>query len=741
MSNQTQGREHFRYQSFRIDKNQQLGNGAYGAVYKAKCDQLPCAAKVIHPTIIDPCDPGAGKIMQRFYQECAFLENIRHPNIVQYLGMSRDPESGLPLLLMELLDESLTKMLESSKQPLAYHVQVDICHDIALAVAYLHSNDIIHRDLSSNNVLIIAKRRAKVTDFGMSKLAGAAPSMTPQTLCPGTLAYMPPEAQDEPPKYTRKLDCFSEGVIMIQVCTLLWPEPGPRTKRVPFPTSPTGVIQMPVLDTERRKNHIDLIDRRHPLLLIAIDCLNYREKDRPSSEDLCERLADLKKMKEYVDSVRKFEVELNDIANLRREIKDMETKESAAVQQLQQEIQQLQEKILKLNKQLEKRGKVTTEPEAETSNKQSPQMQTAQRPSRLSPQNITPPSSSPLSIPNKNPMLGMFDFDEVEASISHTIPLEKGKWTDGERLPNKMARGDAVASGNRAYFMSSSGETYSFSLITNTWSEHLRCPCWDGCLAAVKGLITAIGGRGPRNKLLSLVTKLVEEASEVKKGFRFDKSGRPQKQLDKRTDQKWVERFPTMPTKRSHAAAVTTKQYLIVVGGVSGSSRLDTVEVMDIQRSVWSSLSCLLHPCYLATATVCGDQLYIIGGFDKSSSHTKSVQTCSLTKLMQSRKDVPPALVWNRITDAPVFCSTSAAVNGELVVVGGGDKEKSKTSAIHKYNPTADFWEVISHMPTARTMCLVAVLHNKDVIVAGGAGVVGSVSSIEYTDKVEIARL
>ena len=48
------------------------------------------------------------------------------------------------LLLMELLDESLSKMLEHSQQSLAYCVQVDICHDIALAVAYLHSNDIIH---------------------------------------------------------------------------------------------------------------------------------------------------------------------------------------------------------------------------------------------------------------------------------------------------------------------------------------------------------------------------------------------------------------------------------------------------------------------------------------------------------------------------------------------------------------------------------------------------------------------
>ena len=103
----------FRYQSFQIDKSQPLGNGSYGAVYKAKCDQLPCAAKVLHPTIVDPSnhDPGAVRIMDRFRQECALLENIRHPNIVQYLAMTLDPEFRLPVLLMELLDESLTQML------------------------------------------------------------------------------------------------------------------------------------------------------------------------------------------------------------------------------------------------------------------------------------------------------------------------------------------------------------------------------------------------------------------------------------------------------------------------------------------------------------------------------------------------------------------------------------------------------------------------------------------------------
>ena len=312
MGNQAVQQHFFRYQRFQIDKSQPLGQGSYGAVYKAKCDQLPCAAKVLHPTIVAPSnhDPlGAMRIMDRFRQECALLESIRHPNIVQYLAMTEDPEFGQPVLLMELLDESLTKMLERLPLSLAsgYFIQVDICHDVALAIAYLHSNNIIHRDLSSNNVLIIAGRRAKVTDFGMSKLAGAAPTMTPLTMCPGTQVYMPPEALREPLMYTNKLDCFSEGVIMIQVCTRLWPDPGPRTQLVPFPASPTGMTEVPVLEPERRKNHIDLIDPNHALRPIAIDCLKYKDIERPSSEELCQRLAGLKESQHYRYSVTQYQ--------------------------------------------------------------------------------------------------------------------------------------------------------------------------------------------------------------------------------------------------------------------------------------------------------------------------------------------------------------------------------------------------------------------------------------------------
>ena len=143
---------------------------------------------------------------------------------------------------------------------------------------------------------------------------------------------------------------------------------------------------------------------------------------------------------------------------------------------------------------------------------------------------------------------------------------------------------------------------------------------------------------------------------------------------------------------------------------------------MDIETLVWSIAASLPHPYSRASAAICGDLLYMLGGFDKAGSRTKSVLTCSLTKLLQSCDETSSSSVWHRIADVPVYRSTCAAVNGELVAVGGVSTKDKITSSVHKYNPTTDSWDIdsISNMPTARYCCLVAVLPTNEVMVVGG---------------------
>ena len=251
------------FKTVQLLKDQTLGIGSYGKVCKAKCDDLLCAAKLIHETLFDPT---AQQLiapqrehrlpMRRFEQECEFLSTIKHPNIVQYLDICQDPDTGLPALLMELMDDNLTHFLESSPQPIPYHIQVNICHDITLALSFLHSNGIFHRDLSSNNVLLRGNVLAKVTDLGMARLGDQNPRATRLTftMCPGTDVYMPPEAVQEEPVYTEKIDCFSFGVITLQILSQQFPKPGNRKKRVSI--SLTGLpdntmVEVPIPETER----------------------------------------------------------------------------------------------------------------------------------------------------------------------------------------------------------------------------------------------------------------------------------------------------------------------------------------------------------------------------------------------------------------------------------------------------------------------------------------------------------
>ncbi len=95
---------------------------------------------------------------------------------------------------------------------------------------------------ASNNVLLIVGSRAKVTDFGMSKFTdiNITGRLATMTTCPGTPAFMSPEALNKPPVYTDKLDNFSFGVLIVQITTRQFPKPTDRfvNVQIPDPRSP-----------------------------------------------------------------------------------------------------------------------------------------------------------------------------------------------------------------------------------------------------------------------------------------------------------------------------------------------------------------------------------------------------------------------------------------------------------------------------------------------------------------------
>ena len=363
MSTHRSQRQHtFKFSKIELRKNETLGSGSYGAVCIAKCDDLECAAKLLYSVLFDmddvkptsprPQGPRAvsPRVLEkphripisRFKQECQFLSQIKHPNIVQYLGTYQDPDSHALVLLMELMDESLTNFLSRLTISLPYYLQVGISHDIALALAYLHSNNIIHRDLSSNNILLLQGYRAKVSDFGMSTLV-TSPSGNSRTICPGTPAYMPPEALNEPPSwYSEMLDTFSFGVLLVQIMTQKFPNPSDRftTMEVQDPRQPNSLTEakFSVAEVTRRKEHIDMIDADHPLLHIAKGCLNDTEQNRPSAKHLCLNLETLKKSEKYLESCED-RLDIERVASKMRDIRQ------ECQQQCHEHIEELEEKL------------------------------------------------------------------------------------------------------------------------------------------------------------------------------------------------------------------------------------------------------------------------------------------------------------------------------------------------------------------------------------------------------------
>ena len=711
------GEQEYAFRRVELYKTETLGTGSYGAVCKAKCDELICAAKLLYPVLFEmqPQAPEPGKEHRqpffRFELECRFLSRINHPNIVQYLGTYRDPDTNAPVLLMELMDESLTHFLESSPGPIPYHVQVNLCYDIAQALAFLHSNGIIHRDLSSNNVLLIAGSRAKVTDFGMSKFTNiAATRLATMTTCPGTPAFMSPEALNEPPVYTEKLDNFSLGVVIVQIVTRKFPKPTDRFQIVqivdPRSLSRTVRAQLPVPEVERRHAHISLIDPTHPLLPIALHCLKDEDVERPSSQQLCQTLGALKDTAMYEESSQQDKGQLlsakdeqiltqrDKTHQLEAKVEDINAKEIEK-RQLAERLEQSCQDTLVLHHEAEaNEGQLRSLDQQVESNEEitaALQHTITQKEREVSElQRVL--SSKDDQIRDISSQLEQVDLRGGQQSTVRAVQtrINLVRWESLPGSPMDISGGSSAVVGNVAYLNPGRSHTvYEYNSCNEQWSTVAKNPNIDFTIVCVHGMLTSVGGRPYgwfgawySNKLYSLLNR------------------------------KWVEHFPPMPTKRQNPAAVYTNNIVVVAGGLIGEL-IDTgsVEVLATEMKQWSSVSSLSWLIYKVSKVpvVCKDIIYI-------ATNKYAVWKCSLTSLVQSK---PKSDIWEKMV-LPVRKSSLATVHGNLLAIGGKDADNKETQNIHRYDPATNSWEVVSKMLVPRSQCLNAVLPDNKLMVVGG---------------------
>ena len=142
-----------------LNKEKERGRGSFGAVYEVRVDGVPCIAKRLHDILVgrrgmEPVgDEQRTAAISHFRRECDILSCLRHPNVVQFMGVHCGSDEADISLIMEYMHMDLGDCIKRYPSiPLPY--KTSILRDVAYGLAYLHSHNIIHRDLNAGNILL-----------------------------------------------------------------------------------------------------------------------------------------------------------------------------------------------------------------------------------------------------------------------------------------------------------------------------------------------------------------------------------------------------------------------------------------------------------------------------------------------------------------------------------------------------------------------------------------------------------
>ena len=309
-------REHPELEPFWVSNIQltgtRIGAGAYGSVEEVTIPGAICAAKRIHDVFLDSSTIPAEDIRKsevQFVRECQLMSTLRHPHIVQFMGVCFLPGSRLPALVMERLLTSLHDLLvpetdtpNATRLYFPLSLKCNVLQNVACGLAYLHelSPPVIHRDLSARNVLLNSGMVAKIADLGVARIIPCMRVAATMTKGPGSIVYMPPEAVEDKPGeneekskaiYDASIDVFSYGVVAIFTLSQTFPD------KLLAPTYREGGQHKARTELERRERYMRAIYRqlrqKHPLIQLIKGCLDFPE-NRPSIREVMSLLEEAK---------------------------------------------------------------------------------------------------------------------------------------------------------------------------------------------------------------------------------------------------------------------------------------------------------------------------------------------------------------------------------------------------------------------------------------------------------------
>ena len=210
----------------------------------------------------------------------AMLITNQHPNIEQFHSVVQLTPDTPPILLTELLPENLNSYTARMKGKLPIHAQLELCHDMAKGLQFLHTAGLVHNNLHGANILISQDGQAKIADY----ICPLVDSLNEQTT-PQHSVYTSPELIKNITVYSKQSDIYSLGVLYLQVATQSPPMPKESTK---------------LSEVQRWKEQLDQITT-NPLLPLILQCLGLVPA-RPSIDRVCAKIATAKESPQSVMS-------------------------------------------------------------------------------------------------------------------------------------------------------------------------------------------------------------------------------------------------------------------------------------------------------------------------------------------------------------------------------------------------------------------------------------------------------
>ncbi|EGC28807.1 hypothetical protein DICPUDRAFT_159703 [Dictyostelium purpureum] len=246
----------------------EIGSGKYGVVSVGKWLGTPVAIK----RLLENNDETNGLVER----EIQILKEIRHPQIVQFLGVSRNTDNEIHIITEFMDGGDLFDALIFGDVPLSWKEKLRIALDLAQSCRYLQARGILHRDLKSQNVLLNSSKRAKLCDLGLARVFDD--RINKRLTCVGSDRWMAPEISMGE-NYDYKIDVFSYGIVLVEIIT----------EKIPDERYPQRAF---AFDAQAFLKKVPA-DCPQEFAKLTVECTKTNPKDRPSFLKILEIVEEL----------------------------------------------------------------------------------------------------------------------------------------------------------------------------------------------------------------------------------------------------------------------------------------------------------------------------------------------------------------------------------------------------------------------------------------------------------------